>query len=74
MSNKNNNRSITIGVKHSGKEFTINESDMDIEKFEKLMDNLADFIAGEIGGITIVDNNKDFLYLSFDSIAYFSIT
>ncbi|PTK87383.1 hypothetical protein [Staphylococcus gallinarum] len=74
MSNKEDNRTITIGMKHSGKEFSIDESDMDSEQFEKFMDNLADSIAGEIGGITIVDNNNDFLYLSFDSVAYFTIT
>lgn len=74
MINKGNYRTITIGMKRSGKEFFINEYDMDSEEFEKFMDKLADSIVGEIGGITIVNNNNDFLYLSFDSVAYFTIT
>lgn len=74
MINKENYRTITIGMKHSGKEFSINEYDMDSEEFEKFMDKLADSIVGEIRGITIVNNNNDFLYLSFDSVAYFTIT
>lgn len=73
MSNTNN-RTITIGMKYSGREFVIEESKIEEDKFKQFTDNLIEAMDGDNKGVSIIDENKDYLYFASDSIAYLTIT
>lgn len=72
MSNTNNRR-ISIGMKHSGEVFTIKETSIEKEEFEKFMDDLIDAMNGDKEAVSLLDENRDLLYLTFDSVAYVTI-
>lgn len=70
MSNKESYEVMTIGMKHSDKEFVIYEKSMEEDEYEELINNIKGMFRKDIEGFTVLNKNQDFLYLSCDSIAY----
>ncbi|MCE5030057.1 hypothetical protein KJB99_10175 [Staphylococcus epidermidis] len=73
MSNTENNRIVTIGINESNKEFTIRESAIEPENFEKFLTNLGQAMDNTIERISIREKDGEFLYLNFDSVSYVHI-
>ncbi|MGW7796845.1 hypothetical protein [Staphylococcus xylosus] len=73
MSNTENNRIVTIGINESNKEFTIRESAIEPENFEKFLTNLGQAMDNTIKRISISEKDGEFLYLNFDSVSYVHI-
>ncbi|MGX0141607.1 hypothetical protein DWB95_12050 (plasmid) [Staphylococcus pasteuri] len=71
MSNKETDRTITIGMKYSEKQFIIKEKEFSPEKISTFLNDLEDAMNGKKDGVDIY--GKDYLYFSIDSIAYMFI-
>lgn len=71
MSSKEADRTITIGMKYSEKQFVIEEKEFSPEKISTFLNDLQDAMNGKKDGVDIY--GEDYLYVSIDSVAYVSI-
>lgn len=59
-----------IGMKYSGKEFIVKESQLGTERFKGFIANLNSAMDSKMDGFDLLDKDNNYLYVRFDSIAY----
>lgn len=61
---------INIGMKYSGKELILEESKIGRDKYKQFVSRLGRAMDGKKDGVDLLDDDNDYLYVSFDSVAY----